>query len=230
MRQIENIEVSFSETIKSCDLSDVSKEFVENIIDSMMKEGIIKDIPLVGTLFGINNLVLSIKDKLFLKKVIHFLSKINHIPIAKREEMIDAVNSSVDQKVKVGEKLIYILDKCEDHITAKYLAQLFCAFLEHKLSYQDFLRGARIIQNILLQDLEDFLDGSDSKYSFKGRAEEIPSEDDLPLINVGICGFGYNDPRLEKNYFGEKEIQGGDAVIWITDIGKKLKKILHKEN
>ena len=211
-------------------MKEISIEFAENILDSIMKDGIVKELPIIGTLFGINNLALTIKDKIFLKKIIYFLNGINHISVSKRQEMIDLVNNSSIQKVKVGEKLIYILDRCEDHIYAKYLAQLFCAFLEAKLSYQDFLRGARIIQNILLQDLEDFLDGSDSKFDFKGRAEEIPSEYDLPLINVGICGFGYNDPRLDKNYFGEKEIQGGDAVIWITDIGKKLKKILYKEN
>lgn len=230
MDDIKNINVSFSEAIRSSEMKGVSIEFAENMLDSIMKDGIVKELPIIGTLLGINNLALSIKDKIFLKKIIYFLNGINHISVSKRQEMIDLVNNSSIQKVKVGEKLIYILDKCEDHISAKYLAQLFCAFLETKLSYQEFLRGARIIQNIFLQDLEDFLDGSDSKFDFKGRAEEIPSEDELPLINVGICGFGYNDPRLEKNYFGEKEIQGGDAVIWITEIGKKLKKILHKEN
>lgn len=230
MNDIKNIYVSFSEAIRSSELKEVSIEFAENMLDSIMKDGILKEIPLIGTLFGINNLALTIKDKIFLKKIVYFFNGINHISVSKRQEMIDSVNSSSTQKVKVGEKLIYILDKCEDHISAKYIAQLFCAFLNSKLSYQDFLRGARIIQNILLQDLEDFLDGSDSNFNIKGKAEEIPSEDHLPLINVGICGFGYNDPSLEKNCFGEKEIQGGDAVIWITDIGKKLKKILYKEN
>ena len=133
-------------------MKEISIEFAENILDSIMKDGIVKELPIIGTLFGINNLALTIKDKIFLKKIIYFLNGINHISVSKRQEMIDLVNNSSIQKVKVGEKLIYILDRCEDHISAKYLAQLFCAFLEAKLSYQDFLRGARIIQNILLQD------------------------------------------------------------------------------
>lgn len=230
MDEIKNIDVSFSEAIRNSDLKEVTIDFAENFMDSIMNEGLVKEIPIIGTLIGVGNLAISLKDRLFLKKILHFLSGINHISIEQRQNLIDEINESHKEKVKVGEKLIYILDKCDDHITAKYIAQLFCAFIDKRISYSDFLKGSRIIQNLLLADLEYFLRANKSEFHFTARAEEIPHEDLLPLINVGICGFGFNDSRLENVGFGEKEISGGEGVVWTTGIGEKLKEILRIEN
>ncbi len=224
-----NIDVSFSETLRNSDLKGVTIDFAESIMDSMLKEGLVKDLPILGAIFGIGHLTITIKDKLLLKKIMHFLSGINHISITQRQKMIDEINESGSQKVKVGEKLIYILDKCDDHISAKYLSQFFCALINRQISYQDFLKGSRIIQNIFLPDLEYFLDTHRSQFEITRRAEEIPNEDLLPLINAGICGFGYNNTKLGDDGLGEKEIYGGDGIIWITDIGIKLKEVLKTE-
>jgi hypothetical protein len=229
MNELTNIDTSFSETIRNSDLKGVSVDFAENLMDALLKDGLAKDIPIIGTIVGFGQLATNLKDKIFLRKIIHFLSGISHISTQKRQKMIDEVNESKNQKIKVGEKLIYILDKCDDHISAKYVAQLFCAFLDNKISYKDFLKGSRIIQNIFLADLEYFIETDSKNFEYSARAEEIPNEDELPFINAGICGFGYSDTFLENVGFGEKEIRGGDGVVWMTDIGKKLKDILKKE-
>ncbi|MBK7303196.1 MAG: hypothetical protein IPI90_08060 [Saprospiraceae bacterium] len=72
MDDIKNINVSFSEAIRNSEMKEISIEFAENILDSIMKDGIVKELPIIGTLFGINNLALTIKDKIFLKKLFIF--------------------------------------------------------------------------------------------------------------------------------------------------------------
>ncbi len=148
-------------------------------------------------------------------------------------KMIDSVNESNKHRIKVGEKLIYILDKCDDFIDAKYISQLFCAFLKEEIRYQDFIKGSRIIQNIFIGDLEYFLDNEPSKFARKAHPEEAPDEDEFPLINAGILGFGNNSINIgDQNEWkaeGKFEVRGGEVVIWITVIGEILKKILKKE-
>lgn len=143
--------------------------------------------------------------------------------------MIDYIDSREDQKIKVGEKLIFILDKCEDYIDTKYIAQFFCAFLEKKITYDEFLKGSRIIQNIFIGDLEYFLDSDISEFEKEASTEEAPDEDTFPLINIGICGFGYNPINIEDQWDHKMTnkyiVEGGETIIWVTSIGHKLKEI-----
>ena len=230
MENINKIDVSLTDTIRNSDLQKVTTDLAELVLDSMLDDGVLKDIPIVGSILSLSKTALNIKDALFLKKIIHFLSELSEISIEKRQEMIDFVNKSNKQKIKVGEKLIFILDKCDDYIEAKYIGQFFCGFLENKITYEEFLKGARIIQDIYIGDLEYFLECDNSKIEIVASTEEAPDEDTFPLINSGICGFGYNPVTLEDQWDYEMhdkyKVNGGEAVIWITSIGKKLKEIL----
>ncbi|MDZ7740300.1 MAG: hypothetical protein U5Q03_00650 [Bacteroidota bacterium] len=144
--------------------------------------------------------------------------------------MIDFIDKSEKQKIKIGEKLIFILDKCDDYLDAKYVGQFFRGFLENKITYEEFLKGARIIQDIFIGDLEYFLESDISKIEIEASTEEAPDEDTFPLINSGICGFGYNPTRVEDQWDHKMTdkylVSGGEVVIWTTAIGKKLKGIL----
>jgi len=230
---LKEINKSLSEAIRNSDLQGISVEIAETLVDSMLDDGILKNLPFVGSIVAIGKTAISIKDQIFLKKIIFFLSGIRHVSIAKRRKMIDFVNDSKEQKTKVGEKLIYILDKCDDYISAKYIAQFFCAFLDEKINYCEFLKGSRIIQNIFIEDLEYFLEKDASQFQRHASSAEAPDEDEFPLINVGILGFGYNTISVEdhRDYeiSGDYLVKGGEAVIWITSIGNKLKKTLKKE-
>jgi hypothetical protein len=233
LENLNKIDNSLTETIRNSDLQNVSADLAEIVLDSMLSDGVLKDLPIVGSIIGLSKTALNIKDALFLKKIIHFLSELSEISTEQRQEMIDLINKSDKQKIKVGEKLIFILDKCDDFLDAKYIGQFFCGFLENKITYEEFLKGARIIQDIYIGDLEYFLESDITKIEIMASTEEAPDEDTFPLINSGICGFGYNPTRVEDQWdykMSEKYIvSGGEAVIWITSIGKKLKDILKIE-
>ncbi|WP_415374551.1 hypothetical protein [Patiriisocius sp. Uisw_017] len=147
--------------------------------------------------------------------------------------MISNIDTKSRNKIRVGEKLIYILDKCDDHADSKYVAQFFCAFLEEKITYNEFLRVASIIQNIFREDLEYFLESKIETFEKDNSTEESPNEDEFPLINVGILGLSYNPVNVnDQDDWKQSEkyvVSGGDAVIWVTTIGKKIKEHLKTE-
>lgn len=233
MERIKQVDKSLSETIRNSDLQGVATNISEIVLDSLLEDSFFKSLPIVGSVIGIGRTAITIKDQLFLKKIIAFLSGIKGVHQEKRKEMIDLINEGGKQGVKVGEKLIYILDKCDDFVDAKYIAQFFCAFLEEQMTYDEFLRGSRIIQNIHIADLEYFLSSKTSIFEREASPEEAPNEDEFPLINAGILGFGNNpisvvdqeDWKANEKY----EVTGGEVVIWITSIGKKIWDILKKE-
>ena len=230
MDKPDNIDKSLSETIKNSDLQNVTVGIAETILDSLLEKGVLKDLPIVGTLIGLGKTAADIKNQLFLKKVIHFLFELRTIPATTRKTMVDRIDNDNNYRIKVGEQLNYILDKCNDHIHAEYIAQFFRAYLLGKISYSEFLKGGAIIQNIFIEDLERFLIAEDGQLNFEASPEEAPNEEDLPLINIGILGLGYNPIRVENQWDHKMDekymVEGGEAVIWITSIGKILKEQL----
>jgi len=229
MDEIKQIDKSLSETLRNSDLKGISEDFAEIAIDAMLNEGVLKEIPILSTILKIGKTFTTVKDQLFLKKIIAFLSQIKDVPQGKRKQMIDTINNSKEQRIKVGEKLIYILDKCDDFIDTQYVAQLFCAFLKEEISYQDFLKGSRIIQNIFVDDLEYFLD-NEPLFFTNPITGGIPREEDYPLINAGVL-IHIVEPAHETsddNGNARDELSPGESSVYITSIGEQLKKILKK--
>lgn len=112
----------FEDTILNSDLSSVMANISESIIDSMT------DLPIVSLIRTTGD----IRDYLFLKKILSFLNGIKDIKSSTRKRMIAKIEKSEDYRHKVGEKLLYIIDRCDDNEKVSYIATVFCAFLKRK--------------------------------------------------------------------------------------------------
>lgn len=227
MKDKKNIDESLSETIQYSNLENITEGIAETVLDSIMHDGFLKDLPIIGTIVNMGKVAMDIRNQLFLKKVIHFLAELNQIPAEKRQLMIQKVDVDPRYRIKVGEQLNYIIDKCNDHLHAEYVSQFFKAYVLEKISYLDFLQGSQIIQKIFIEDLENFLKSDSSCFNYQSSPEDAPGEEDLPLINAGILGVGYNpvrvDDETEPDRFERYSVTGGEAVVWITTIGDKIK-------
>lgn len=115
----------FEDTILNSDLSSVMANMSESIIDSMTNLPIVSLIRTTG----------DIRDYLFLKKILSFLNGIKDIKSSTRKRMIAKIEKSEDYRHKVGEKLLYIIDRCDDNEKVSYIAAAFCAFLKKKIKY-----------------------------------------------------------------------------------------------
>lgn len=230
MENLKDLNNSFSDTLKDSNLQSVSIELGEVIADSFLQEGLLKDIPIIGTIVGLGKSSISISDHLFLKKIIHFIVGIKHIEKEKRNKLISKIESSKKYRIKVGEKLLYIIDKCEDHIATQYIAKLFTAFLDEQISYPEFLRGATVIQRIFIEDLNYFLTAPLEELSKEFDAEYYLSDFEANLISAGLCATGsesisirdQDDWKMDNKYV----VEGGATILFLTDIGKTLRKVL----
>ena len=113
MSNIKNIIASFNATLLNGKLSDVAEELMENIIDNNLPDGIVKDIPIIGTLAGIIQTTQDISNYLFLRKIAAFVTKIKDVSPDDRKEVIQNIDNSGKYRDKVGFSLLAIIDKCE---------------------------------------------------------------------------------------------------------------------
>jgi len=191
MSDLNKLSSSFENTLKDSDLQNVTIGLAEVFADSLMEDGIARDIPIIGTVIGLGKTSIGIKEILFLKKIIYFISEIKNISTAKRHRMIDRIDKSGKFRTKVGEKLLYIIDKCEDHEKSQIVAYLFSAFLSEKITYNEFLRASHIIDQVIIEDLKWFVTcGWEKDDGWKYREED--RDDHLTLDearNISTSGL-----------------------------------------
>lgn len=152
-----SISESFNKTIIDSDLSNIPGDLLEQSIDSILEEGILEAIPIVRTIKGAIKTASNIQDRLFLNKIVSFLFHLKDVDTNQRQKMISDIDSSKKYKIQVGEKLLYIIDKCDDHTKSSIVSLIFKAYIEEKITYPDFLRTVYTINNISYEDLRSFV-------------------------------------------------------------------------
>lgn len=215
---------SLEDFLKKDDLSNLAVSFGEVGIDAILDNGILRDIPILSSILGGINAVGSVRDALFAKKLVSFLSELSDIPVEQRQNMIDLIDNSNGFKVKVGEKLIYIIEKAEDHYTSKIVAIFFAEFLTEKITYDQFLKVSRIINNMFIGDFLDFASES---------SDPIDFDSENTFINTGLVDV-YFEPVLVKDNDDYKSygkyVTSGGASLYVTPIGELIRSVLKGKN
>jgi hypothetical protein len=150
---MERIENSLIETIETTDLVSINRVLAEVVIDSVLDDGLLKDIPIVNIIVGLGNFGSKIHKGIFLKKILLFLSNLESTSIKQRQDFIKKIEANESYNNKVGEALIMILEKCSDLEKPKIIGILFKASINKKIDYQTFLRLSSMIDRIHIPDL-----------------------------------------------------------------------------
>ncbi len=225
--QFNEISLSLEDTLISSNITSITTELAETSLDQLLDDGLLKNIPIISILVGLGKTAFNIHNRLFAKKIIYFLSQINNIPQKEREEVIKQIDISGKFRIKVGEKLLYIIDKSDDYKSAEIIAKLFAAFLKKEITYSEFLKASTIVNNIFIQDLVRFVENTDDNYSSS-------IEDISELLNTGLFNLGMNEVDIsvsdQEDYKSREKYQttvdGGTLRADISDIGKIIKKVL----
>lgn len=217
MNELKNYSNALEETIKDANLHRIGTDLSELVLDRLLDDGLVKDIPIVGTIFSAGKAIVGIKDRLFLKKVIYFISELSEISQSKRKEMIERINTSGDYKLKVGEKLLFIIERCEDHEKAAIIAKMFAAFIKEQITYEEFLRAASIIDRVMQNDLLWVLENANDLYLW----EELRDLAHSGIFYVDISNQRDSDLKLPDGY---------ELRAHLTEIGEKMLSILKASN
>ncbi|HLW62065.1 MAG TPA: hypothetical protein VKY33_01575 [Flavobacterium sp.] len=170
--------------IKDSDLSSLLKDYSEIIVDSFIEEGVIKELPIIGTIIGLVNFSNSLNQHFTTKKLCKFLIQLDKIPIEKRRRKINEINSSNKYASSVGETILEILDKIDTDGKPELIGRIFAAFIEERIDYKTFLKISYIIKSIFYLDLIELRELYDGHY-VNGNIEDI-------LIIYGLVKLDMN--------------------------------------
>lgn len=68
-------------TVVDTNLKDTVCDIGEVILDGQLEDGVLKELPIVGWFFRAAKSVLTLQDRLFLRKISKFLSSLDDIPL-----------------------------------------------------------------------------------------------------------------------------------------------------
>ena len=135
MEQKPNPHNQLESVIKDSKLPELATEYSEILIDAILDEGVLKDMPLVGSVIGIVKFTNSIDQHFMTKKLYKFLFQLHKIPSEKRIKKIEEINSSQKYSCSVGEKILELLDKIDSEGKPEILGKLFKAVIQEKIDY-----------------------------------------------------------------------------------------------
>ena len=93
-------EMSLIETIGKSNLSNLALDTTEALLDQLLQGGLLRDIPLVGSLVNLTKAGIDISNYLFLRKTVRFLYYLKDIPEKERQRFV--VQLEADKKSKAG--------------------------------------------------------------------------------------------------------------------------------
>lgn len=148
--------LSLVNTLASSDLSGVLADPAEVVVDQILKDGLLKDIPIISTIIGVVKTAFAVHDYLLVLKLVKFLQGIN-ITKEERAHFEKAIGDDAEYRRTVGQNLLMLIDRLDDVTKADMVAKLFKAFLRDDITYDEFRRFASVVERIFIGDLIGFL-------------------------------------------------------------------------
>ncbi len=142
------VENSLVESIAHSELSALAADLAEVGLDAVLDDGLAKDIPVVGTLMKMYRIGITLHNRLFAKKLLRFLAGLADVPLHQRQEQLARLTVDVNERQKVGETLLLLLDRMNDIEKPVMMANAFKAFLEERIDFQQFRQLAYVIDSI----------------------------------------------------------------------------------
>ena len=134
-------------------VTDLSAEIGEVILDSFMNDGLLKDIPFIGTGIKIISISTSFSDLILIRKLKILMNNLNILSQSDIDKFKE--NMSKDKsRIEICTKLINIINRTDEDIKIELIAKAFLNYINKKIEKDFFLRIITIINNTFIKDIQ----------------------------------------------------------------------------
>ncbi|MBI3518076.1 MAG: hypothetical protein HY062_01795 [Bacteroidetes bacterium] len=146
---------------------DLAVDYSEIYIDDLIDNAALKEIPIIKSIVGVIKGGISINQFFFAKKLLTFIKDFNSgtIDPQKKLKFKDKIQGDDKFRKKVSEQVMVFIDRFMEVKKAKIAANLFKAYVEEKITYEQF-----VSINISLERLHP------DAYHFLGSIESLNYE------------------------------------------------------
>jgi hypothetical protein len=184
--------------IKSKHSADLTARLGEVALDSLLTQGVLREIPMIGSAIGLFNAGNDIAAYFFARKISLFLNEVETISQEDRQRFFEE-KCSEEGAEEVGEATLLLLEKADNVALAKYLGRAFALFIKGTIS-----RPAFDIYAFTIRDLNPYL----IKQLTQIYAHEGVSAFDVPAA-IQLANYGLMDVTIRTTLTNSQNMQRG---------------------
>ena len=159
MKQLSN---DLLASIGNSNVISLAGDVLDTLFTNSTESRILQSIPVIRTCVALYKDTQSIQVLLLTKKLYVMLTQLSGLDASEVYDVVYEINNGgAKVQQQIGEILIGIIDKSDNIISTTYIAQLFRCYILKKISLDDFLEAARIINNASAATISSFLSVKD---------------------------------------------------------------------
>ncbi len=193
------LEGKLVESLAVKDVGDLVSDYAELGLDSILDEGLVKDIPILRTCVSIAKVGLNMRDRLYIKKIANFIKQVGDTTQEEREAFI---KEHCQNTKRFEETVLLILEQVDNINKSTLIGKIFKACILGMINYQDALSLSSSVNKALWQDIENMLKGN------------FTIEMEMRLCNCGLLNLGLKRKRVPAEtmepFVTEEKIEGFD--------------------
>jgi hypothetical protein len=177
---------NLSSMLTSDEITGLTQEYGELAIDSFLDDGLLKDVPMVGSVVKAFSFANTLSKAIFTRKVYAFLFEAVTTTRDERQRFVDQIDGSQKFQRRVGDAIFEILERVDSEGKPAIVGRLFSAAVRGDLDYETFLRLAYIVDSQFYYDLIGL-----QKHSVDGTLDNLAPSDTLytsGLLNDDLAG------------------------------------------
>lgn len=191
---------------------DLIADLSEAVLDTLINNQILQNIPVLGTAVKLARTGSSISDRIFLLKIQKFLDAFEPDSSEEVQRFAQELESGDVDASRTAGTLLLVIDQIDDLAKAPIIAVIFRALLQRDIDKSEFRRMVAAVNAALVDDLLEVIDlGVEPNGSLDGHSDLINA-----LRHTGLT----DDPKMTIAY-GDADLK--DAV---TPLGKNFNRIM----
>ena len=195
----------------------------EFTLDSFMQDGVIKELPIVGSVFSMIKIGVDIRDRIFVEKIKSFIENVDNNQ-KWREKFSDDEECN-----KISKQLLYIVDSCDDDNKLKLIGMAFNYLVNGEISKDEYFYTVNIISKSFYPFLKMLLDIDESDKRFKNDVTKYDYFGITHLLNIGALDFDGQTMTTFNSQTGKIE-SPPSIIVALNGYSEFLRELLNKLN
>lgn len=196
-------------------------DFGEVTLDSFLQDGIVKDLPIVGSFFSVIKISGDIRDRIFVEKLKSFIDNID-----KNQKWREKFSND-EECNKISKQLLYIVDSCDDDDKLKLIGMAFNYLVNGEISKDDYFYTVNIISKSFYPYLKLLLDIDESDNRFKNDNTKYDYVGISHLLNIGALDFDGQTVTTFNSQTGKIE-SPPSIIVAMNGYSEFLRELLNK--
>lgn len=216
-----SLSIAFGDSLQEEVVGSVT-DLLEVGLDSILEEGLLKDIPILSTTVAVYKIGTNFKDRYNLKKLIVFIDEINKgiVDETSRKKYQEKFQKNDKFRNQELEYILVLIDRYISYDKPKMLSKLYLAYLREEIIWTEFTMYAEVVDRFLPGDYEMFIPGVDEYITYRN----IGSDSILRLVALGLLA----EESSYQSLFTDDGM-GGFAVTTESMNQAKDKKRIYKK-